>query len=43
MAQPPLLPDFSAPPAGAHIIYASCTNLAAKTRAMIDFLVEKSR
>lgn len=38
----PLLKEFSSPPAGVHVIYASRTNLAAKTRAMIDFLIEKS-
>lgn len=37
-----LLTDFATPPAGVHVIYASRDNLAAKTRAMIDFLVEKS-
>lgn len=38
-----VLTAFERPPAGVHIIYASRENLAAKTRAMIDFLVEKSR
>jgi DNA-binding transcriptional LysR family regulator len=38
----PLLEDYSAPPVGVHVIYPSRSNLAAKTRAMIDFLVEKS-
>ncbi len=38
----PLLPDFASAPAGVNIIYASKDNLAAKTRAMIDFLVKKS-
>lgn len=37
-----LLTDYASPPAGVHVIYASRDNLAAKTRAMIDFLVEKS-
>ena len=38
----PLLDAYSSPPAGVHILYPSRSNLAAKTRAMIDFLVEKS-
>lgn len=38
----PLLKDYSAPPLSVSVIYASRANLAAKTRAMIDFLVEKS-
>lgn len=38
----PILKEYSTPPAGVHVIYASRSNLAAKTRAMIDFLVEKS-
>lgn len=37
----PLLAEFATPPVGVHVIYASRDNLAAKTRAMIDFLVEK--
>ncbi|MTI02678.1 LysR family transcriptional regulator [Roseibium sp. RKSG952] len=37
-----ILPDFRAPPIGVNVIYASRDNLPAKTRAMIDFLVEKS-
>ncbi|WP_294222065.1 LysR family transcriptional regulator [uncultured Shimia sp.] len=38
-----VLSDFAPPPSGVHAIYASKDNLAPKTRAMIDFLVEKSR
>ena len=38
-----LLSEFKSLPAPVNIIYASRTNLAAKTRAMIDFLVEKSQ
>jgi DNA-binding transcriptional LysR family regulator len=38
----PILTAFENPPLGAHVIYASRDNLPAKTRAMIDFLVEKS-
>lgn len=38
----PILTDFRAPTVGVHVIYASRDNLPAKTRAMIDFLVEKS-
>ncbi|MEM6985440.1 MAG: substrate binding domain-containing protein [Pseudomonadota bacterium] len=38
----PVLGAYSSPPAGVHILYPSRSNLAAKTRAMIDFLVEKS-
>lgn len=38
----PVLTDFAAQPVGVHVIYASRDNLPAKTRAMIDFLVEKS-
>ena len=37
-----ILPDFSPPSIGVHVIYASRDNLPAKTRAMIDFLVEMS-
>ncbi|MEW2918394.1 LysR family transcriptional regulator [Ruegeria sp. ANG10] len=37
-----ILPDFRAPSIGVNVIYASRNNLPAKTRAMIDFLVEKS-
>lgn len=37
-----LLEEFASPPAGVHVVYPSRSNLAAKTRAMIDFLVEKS-
>jgi len=37
-----ILPDFRAPSIGVNVIYASRDNLPAKTRAMIDFLVEKS-
>ena len=39
----PILTTFEKPPLGVHVIYASRENLPAKTRAMIDFLVEKSR
>ncbi|MEP2029536.1 MAG: LysR family transcriptional regulator [Paracoccaceae bacterium] len=39
----PVLTDFYAPPVGVHVIYASRDNLPTKTRAMIDFLVEKSK
>ncbi|OUS08480.1 hypothetical protein A9Q96_03285 [Rhodobacterales bacterium 52_120_T64] len=39
----PLLTEFKTSPVGVHVIYASRANLAAKSRAMIDFLVEKSR
>lgn len=38
----PILADFGAPPVGVHVIYASRDNVPTKTRAMIDFLVEKS-
>jgi len=38
----PVMPKYSSRPAGVHVIYASRDNLPAKTRAMIDFLVEKS-
>ncbi|MGR3341916.1 MAG: LysR family transcriptional regulator [Paracoccaceae bacterium] len=38
-----ILTEFKSPPAAVNVIYASRTNLAAKIRAMIDFLVEKSR
>ncbi len=37
-----ILPKFRAPSIGVNLIYASRDNLPAKTRAMIDFLVEKS-
>jgi DNA-binding transcriptional LysR family regulator len=37
----PVLTDFAEQPVGVHVIYASRDNLPAKTRAMIDFLVEK--
>ncbi|MEX0320142.1 MAG: LysR family transcriptional regulator [Ruegeria sp.] len=37
-----ILPDFCPPPVGVNVIYASRDNLPAKTRAMINFLVEKS-
>ena len=37
-----ILTDFESAPLGVHVIYASRDNLPAKTRAMIDFLVEKS-
>ena len=37
-----LLAEFETLPASVHVIYASRTNLAAKSRAMIDFLVEKT-
>ncbi|MEE9376312.1 MAG: LysR family transcriptional regulator [Rhizobiaceae bacterium] len=39
----PILTEFYAPPFGVNVIYASRKNLPAKTRAMIDFLIEKSR
>ena len=39
----PILEQFASPPAAVHAIYASRDNLPAKTRAMIDFLVHKSR
>ncbi|WP_037311567.1 LysR family transcriptional regulator [Ruegeria halocynthiae] len=39
----PILTAFENPPLGVHVIYASRDNLPAKTRAMIDFLVEKVR
>ena len=39
----PILTDFEHAAAGIHVIYASKSNLPAKTRAMIDFLVEKSK
>lgn len=38
-----ILTDYERPPAGVHVLYASRENLPAKTRAMIDFLVEKTR
>ena len=38
----PILPEFQEQPVGVHVIYASRDNLPAKTRAMIDFLIEKS-
>ncbi len=38
----PILQDFGEQPVSVHVIYASRDNLPAKTRAMIDFLVEKS-
>jgi len=38
----PLLTDYSAPPLSVRVIFASRANLPAKTRSMIDFLVEKS-
>ncbi|MES0827444.1 LysR family transcriptional regulator [Ruegeria sp. SCP11] len=37
-----ILPEFRPPSIGVNVIYASRDNLPAKTRAMIDFLVEKS-
>ncbi len=36
-----ILPDFRSPPVRVHVTYASRDNLPAKTRAMIDFLIEK--
>lgn len=39
----PVLAEFGEPPVGVHVIYASRDHLPAKTRSMIDFLVEKSR
>lgn len=39
----PILTDFEPAPAAVHAIYASKENLPAKTRSMIDFLVEKSK
>lgn len=38
----PILTDYRAQPVAVSLIYASRDNLPAKTRAMIDFLVEKS-
>jgi len=38
----PILTGYESPPIGVHVIYASRDNLPTKTRAMIDFLVEKS-
>ena len=38
----PILTEFEEPPLEIHVIYASRDNLPAKTRAMIDFLLEKS-
>ncbi len=38
-----VLTAYERPPTGVHAIYASRENLPAKSRAMIDFLVEKSR
>lgn len=38
----PLLTKFMKPPTTVHAVYASRINLPAKTRAMIDFLIEKS-
>ncbi|MFT5631003.1 MAG: DNA-binding transcriptional LysR family regulator [Gammaproteobacteria bacterium] len=37
-----ILTEFEPDPVGVHVIYASKDNLPAKTRAMIDFLVEKT-
>lgn len=37
-----LLEDYQRPASGVHVIYPSKENLPSKTRAMIDFLVEKS-
>lgn len=37
-----ILSEFEPDPVGVHIIYASKDNLPSKTRAMIDFLVEKT-
>ncbi|MEC8040587.1 MAG: LysR substrate-binding domain-containing protein, partial [Pseudomonadota bacterium] len=38
-----LLQDYQRPPSGVHVLYPSKENMPSKTRAMIDFLVEKSR
>lgn len=38
-----LLQDYQRPASGVHVIYPSKDNLPSKTRAMIDFLIEKSR
>ncbi len=38
-----LLEDYQRPPSGVHVLYPSKENMPSKTRAMIDFLVEKSR
>lgn len=37
-----ILTAFERPPAGVHAVYASRENLPTKTRAMIDFLIEKT-
>jgi len=39
----PVLQSFEHAPVGVHVVYASKQNLPAKTRAMIDFLVEKTK
>lgn len=38
-----LMADHEQPPLGVHAVYPSRANLPAKTRAMINFLVEKTR
>jgi DNA-binding transcriptional LysR family regulator len=38
----PILTEFEPDPVGVHVVYASKDNLPAKTRAMIDFLIEKT-
>lgn len=35
-----VLPDWRLPPADIHAVFATRSHLAAKTRALIDFLVE---
>jgi DNA-binding transcriptional LysR family regulator len=39
----PLLRDFEAPPFGVHILYPASRYLPLKTRALVDFLVERHR
>lgn len=39
----PVLTEFEQPPVGVFVVYASKDNLPAKTRAMIDFLVEMAK
>lgn len=39
----PVLPDWQTPPADIHAVFATRSQLAAKTRALIDFLLEAFR
>jgi DNA-binding transcriptional LysR family regulator len=38
-----LLPAFEAPPFGVHALYPHSRHLAAKVRALVDFLAERYR